>query len=231
VARMRSGERGGNGLPDDVSAASLERLMQRQHKECPGILCELESQKRKVGHWAWWVFPTDRPGASEPPPATSLTPKTARQLLDRAISHCPGWISCLKAVCALVELHGLPAVLPSADLPRVAEFVDLWGKLVGDNPERPDSWHPVIVCARGLRRHFPNNARGAGAAERPKGAGPPPSGGDGAAEGPEGELPPPSGGDGAAEGPEGELPPTAATARAGSTGARTRTGAGNTRPP
>ena len=110
-------------MPDDGSAASLERLIRRQSVECPKILRELESYGRKVGHWAWWVFPTDRRGASEPPPATSLTWETARQLLDRAISHCPGWISCLKSVCALVELWGLTAVLPSEDLHRVAEFV------------------------------------------------------------------------------------------------------------
>ena len=47
----------------------------------------------------------------------------------------PGWISCLKSVCALVELRGLTAILPSEDLHRVAEFVHFWGEVVGDNPE------------------------------------------------------------------------------------------------
>ena len=139
------------------------------------------------------MFPTDRPGASEPPPATSLTWGTARQLLDRAILHCPGWISCLKSVCALVELRGLTAILPSEDLHRVAEFARFWGEVVGDNPERPDYWHPVAVCARSLLRHLPNNAGKAGAAEGTGGGLAPPSGGDGAAEGSEGELSPPSG--------------------------------------
>ena len=60
---------------------------------------ELESYGCKVDHWAWWVFPTDRPGASKPPPATWLTWGTARRLLNRATRQ---WIRCLESVCKLV---------------------------------------------------------------------------------------------------------------------------------
>ena len=65
-----------------------------------------------------------------------------------------------------VELRGLTAVLPSEDLHRVAEFVRFWGEVVGDNPEWPDYWHPVAVCARSLLRHFPSAGEdGAAAAD------------------------------------------------------------------
>jgi hypothetical protein len=96
-------------------------------KECPRILRELETSGRKVGHWAWWVFPTELPGASEPPPATAVSAATARELVTRAPS---GWRLCLEQVCSLVETAALAGgrlslngVLPYIDHGRVEFFV------------------------------------------------------------------------------------------------------------
>ena len=80
-------------------------------------------------------------------------------------------------LCGLVEDQGLAAVLPDKkDQRRVDDFVRFWGEVAGDDPKSPDCWHPVVVCARGLRRHLPNNAGKAGAAEGTEGELPPPSG-------------------------------------------------------
>ena len=57
----------------DAATAQLEALLERQRTECPAIVAELNKHRRKVSHWAWWVFPTELPGASEPPPATAVT--------------------------------------------------------------------------------------------------------------------------------------------------------------
>jgi hypothetical protein len=48
------------------------------------------------------VFPTELPGASEPPPRTFVTPRTANELLARAP---PAWRRTLEAVASLVEVE------------------------------------------------------------------------------------------------------------------------------
>ena len=116
---------GGGGGP--TAAARLEALLSRQQKECPRILEELERHRRKVSHWAWWVFPTEMPGASEPPPATAVSAATAGELLQRAP---PAWRRCLEEVCNLAESEAfssgrlsLHTVLPVIDHGRVQHFV------------------------------------------------------------------------------------------------------------
>ena len=56
---------------------------------------------RKTSHWAWWVFPTERQGGSEPRPATSVTPSTASHLLQRAPES---WRQCLEEIVSIVSL-------------------------------------------------------------------------------------------------------------------------------
>ena len=46
----------------------LEALLAKQQAQCALALKELNEAGRKLTHWTWWVFPTDHPGASEPPP-------------------------------------------------------------------------------------------------------------------------------------------------------------------
>ena len=70
---------------------------------------------RKTSHWAWWVFPTERQGGSEPRPATSVTPSTASRLLQRAPES---WRQCLEEIVSLAapkpqaHTHTQPATEP-----------------------------------------------------------------------------------------------------------------------
>jgi len=84
--------------PAEVSDERLEVLLQRQEKHCPEILEELRKHGRKTSHWAWWVFPTEKEGFSEPSPTTCVTPATAKELLERAPDT---WRLCLEEIAAL----------------------------------------------------------------------------------------------------------------------------------
>ena len=71
----------------------------------PRIVDELESRGRKVTHWAWWAFPTDLCGASEPPPETKVSsPAAAAELLARG--PVDRWRRVLELVCDLSERRG-----------------------------------------------------------------------------------------------------------------------------
>ena len=107
-------------------AAQVEELVRRQRNECPRVLEELKEHGRKVSHWAWWVFPTEKEGFSEPPPKTRVTRATAPVLLRAAPAE---WRAALEAVALLVKMRGgdVGAVLPAIDLPRVRYFVEFWG--------------------------------------------------------------------------------------------------------
>ena len=111
----------------------LEALLRRQIEDCPRIFAELERHGRKTSHWAWWVFPTDLPGASEPPPATCVTHAAAPELLRRAPG---GWRIVLQKVAELAAAHesGVAGVIPSVDLGRVASFVKFWSTADGRPP-------------------------------------------------------------------------------------------------
>ena len=60
----------------------LQALIHRQTYELPKIIYELQTFRSKKTHWAWWVFPTNHCGKSEPPPATKVSsPAAAKALL------------------------------------------------------------------------------------------------------------------------------------------------------
>ena len=59
-------------------------LKNRQTSSCPKILKELMNSGRKDSHWAWWIWPTEMPGMSEPPPSTFVDLTTAQSLIDSA---------------------------------------------------------------------------------------------------------------------------------------------------
>jgi len=62
------------------ATSELETLLHRQKERCPQIVQELQAHGRKVSHWAWWVFPTEKAGASEPVPKTCVTRATAPKI-------------------------------------------------------------------------------------------------------------------------------------------------------
>lgn len=104
----------------------FDALILRQEKECPRIVHELQVHGRKTSHWAWWVFPTEKPGMSEPKPATAVTRENAKDLFKRAPR---AWQEALELIVELGEKKGLHEILPTIDHPRVSYFVDLFSEV------------------------------------------------------------------------------------------------------
>ena len=97
-ARNRSG-------PRRPAANAIDAKLHRSPTRRPRIVDELESRGRKVTHWAWWAFPTDLCGASEPPPETKVSsPAAAAELLARG--PVDRWRRVLELVCDLSERRG-----------------------------------------------------------------------------------------------------------------------------
>lgn len=123
---------------DSAEERVLRRLIQRQNERMPGILEELEANGRKVSHWAWWVFPTDMPGAGEPGGTTYVTPGTAATLLaDTCAEH---WRKVLEKVCDLCEDGSGMSALPRIDHGRVHFFLKFWSSV----PDRP-AWMEAVL--------------------------------------------------------------------------------------
>ena len=99
--------------------AALTLLVERQAKFLPAALEELRANGRKQSHYAWWLFPTEKPGRCEPSPRTYVTVQTARLLLEQAPTV---WRTLLEEVAR----RGYCKVLPSVDHGRVGFFIEFW---------------------------------------------------------------------------------------------------------
>mmetsp|Transcript_40543 Transcript_40543/g.52215 ORF Transcript_40543/g.52215 Transcript_40543/m.52215 type:complete len:247 (-) Transcript_40543:255-995(-) len=125
-----------NNRNDDQNkdAIKLNTLILRQKKLCPKILIELKKYNKKRTHWAWWIFPTEKEGMSEPLPRTSISKENAHQLLEKAPIE---WSQCLELIVTLAKndkKKGLRGILPEIDLPRVRYFIKFWSNI----PNIPD---------------------------------------------------------------------------------------------
>jgi len=151
-AAGRGARRGASDAAED--RAALDRLVVRQREHLGSAMDELLCYDAKVGHWAWWAFPTPIPGQSEPQPPCYITPAMAPALLDRAP---PCWKSLLECLAHLLQRRRLDDVLPARDLARFADFLAFWSEIAC-----PQWLHQVLrtfdsyLCghkARQLRRH------------------------------------------------------------------------------
>ena len=122
----------------------LARLVQRMHRELPNRLRDLEANGQKTGHWAWWAWPTEKEGVSEPTPRTAVTRDSAAELIERAPRE---WQLVLEKVCELVgrEEKGFNGVIPSIDWNRIHFFVEFWNTVPESPPWLKDG---VIPCLR-----------------------------------------------------------------------------------
>lgn len=119
---------------------TFRALLEHQVANFPAILRELDQHGRKVGHWAWWVFPTDLSGRSEPPPHSCVMPDE-RSLLLRS-DTAPQWRTILERIAALVEAeNSWSGVLPPIDHGRVEVFIDYW------DPQRAEAeWFDSVLA-------------------------------------------------------------------------------------
>lgn len=108
----------------------LPLLIERMNAELPRALGELEGQGRKTSHWAWWAFPTEKEGFSEPTPQTAVTKASAVMLLEHAP---PVWRLVLEKTCELITKNdgSIGEVLPSIDHGRVKFFAKFWKTVQG----------------------------------------------------------------------------------------------------
>uniref|UniRef100_A0A7S3NNK0 Uncharacterized protein n=1 Tax=Aureoumbra lagunensis TaxID=44058 RepID=A0A7S3NNK0_9STRA len=122
----------------DENETVIERLISRQRIHLPRAEAELQTFGHKSSHWAWWAFPTDKPGFSEPRPPTFVSIETAAQLVDQAPKE---WRTVLELVTDLIEKHqNINKVLPRIDHGRVLFFLKFWREL----EDTPVWLHDVI---------------------------------------------------------------------------------------
>jgi hypothetical protein len=140
--------------PDKVMpSGQMKSLLDKQRREFPRILAELEKHGEKVSHWAWWVFPTNKEGYSEPYPLTKVTPTNCFHLCEADTT--PDWRRILETICDLLEAkedivtqvpekvpRASNRVLPRIDHGRVHFFIAFWR----DNEHSP-AWLKK-VCVR-----------------------------------------------------------------------------------
>jgi NAD-dependent SIR2 family protein deacetylase len=113
-----------------------KQLLDRMEKKLPHALEQMQSSGTKIGHWAWWAFPTEMVGRSEPGASTNVTRATAAEVLSRAPQV---WKDVLECVCELAEKKG-KSILPPIDHGRVEHFIGFWAE-VKENPP----WMKAVI--------------------------------------------------------------------------------------
>ena len=104
-----------------VSCPHLHALVEKQEQYMPRIVEELEAHGEKRSHWAWWAFPTELCGASEPPPETfaaKSSPLSEAATMRASASTSPG-VSDLKCRKRRIAVTA-PAVGGGTSLVRVS---------------------------------------------------------------------------------------------------------------
>ena len=101
-------------------------LIQKQKFVFPKIIMELRKHQKKVSHWSWYVWPTEKVGFSEPFPKTCVRFSSAARLLRE--TSLDEWIHILNNLNNLLDVHSdLPhLIIPTIDHARIRHFVQFW---------------------------------------------------------------------------------------------------------
>lgn len=106
-------------------------LLKKQEKNLEDALEDLKTNETKTEHWAWWAFPTELPGASEPGEKSAISKRYANDLLKKAP---PAWKKILHKICTLLEEKSFEEILPNNDdRGRVGHFVKFWRRVNNNN--------------------------------------------------------------------------------------------------
>mmetsp|Transcript_59865 Transcript_59865/g.106447 ORF Transcript_59865/g.106447 Transcript_59865/m.106447 type:complete len:221 (-) Transcript_59865:143-805(-) len=127
--------------------AAVDALVAKQREMLSTIMMELDGHGRKMGHWIWWVFPTETIGDHDPA-NTMVTKDTALLLLAAETSL--AWRQVLEKICTLLEQEGIH-VLPRRDHGRIHFFLTFWTEL-----ESCPAWLRS-VCKRLQQFSWPKN--------------------------------------------------------------------------
>ena len=106
---------------------TIERLLNKQNEICSDILTELKQYGQKKTHWSWYIFPTNKPGISDPL-QTYITKNNAQIFLKYTP---PEWRMCLEKIVSLAieKNYKLNKVLFDIDIGRVVFFIKFWKEI------------------------------------------------------------------------------------------------------
>lgn len=122
TAKTNVGPRARSSSKSEELGRPQKLLITRMTERLPLALEEMQ-HCNKTSHWAWWAFPTEKPGDKEEPKGpTYVTKGTAVKVIRQAPAV---WQQTLERVCAC-EQKSSKRVLPQEDHGRVQYFVRFW---------------------------------------------------------------------------------------------------------
>ena len=113
--------------PTDLLA--MNYLIKKQQSYLPSAIKELQEYGYKDSHWAWWAFPTDRAGNSEPSPKTYLTNETVLLYLQ---SFPLEWKQLLQQIVKTLHYKetSVVEIFPEIDHGQIVAFIDFFKKVI-----------------------------------------------------------------------------------------------------
>ena len=126
-------------IADEDILAYQTLILRIQSSEFKKAISEIKSG-RKTSHWAWWAFPTEKTGFSEPvlenDIKTKLTPETFKLFL---INLPIPWISLMKEIIKKIK-EGFRVIdmFPEIDHDRIKYFIIFFSKNLDKNPDLPN---------------------------------------------------------------------------------------------
>ena len=113
-------------------------LKRKQIKYLPEATKELIEKRRKISHYAWWSFPTERKGMTEPNPKTYLTVNTALLFLK---SPAKEWKMYLNEVVNVIkkDKKRIKDIFSHSDIGRIKEFI-IFFEYVIHKQKRKSRW-------------------------------------------------------------------------------------------
>lgn len=115
---------------------NVSNLINIQNQEMKNILNELNTYEKKITHWIWYVFPTEKIGMNDRH-KTYITHKSALSLLENAPME---WKLVLEKICELIEKKGVSEVFPIIDYDRIKFFILFWEKI-----ENKPKWFSTVI--------------------------------------------------------------------------------------
>lgn len=121
-----------------------KNLVKKMNLNMNNILIELQNNQKKISHWSWWVFPTNKSGLSEPSPKTSVKYDEIDYLINNAPKE---WIKVLQLICKIIKKNGgYHNVIPEIDYGRIRFFIQFWSNHRNINSNKYKSIKKCIKC-------------------------------------------------------------------------------------
>ena len=125
-------------------------LKQKQIQFLPAATKEILDKRKKNSHYAWWSFPTERKGMSEPNPKTYLTVDTALLFLK---SPAKEWKDYLNEVVNIIkeDKKTIKDIFPHSDIGRIEGFITFFENVISKQ-KRKSRW--LLNILKIFRKNF-----------------------------------------------------------------------------